>query len=225
MMLAAVAFTGCGTLSTSDIEYDDADKYTAGDREITDKIDSIEIEYVAGDIEIKSEGSGKVTVKETSSKDLEEDQKIHTWVTGTTLKVKYCASGVDVDLNDLDKELLITVPKDFDLADIDIDSAAGNLKIDRISVQNLDIDMAAGDLDLIFAKVPKTTDIDAAAGDVTITIPEDSGLTIESDTAVGGFSCEIPFITDNDKEEYILGDGSNELSLDAAAGDIKIKKL
>ena len=103
LMIAAFCLAGCG--ATVNYTYDDADKYTAGDREISDSIDKLNIDYAAGDVDIKTVPGKTVSVKETANRDLEEDQKVHTRVDGSTLYVKFCASGEGMSFKDIEKHL------------------------------------------------------------------------------------------------------------------------
>ena len=225
LALSLAMLSGCSTSTTSDVHYDDADKYSAGDAEFADKVEKIAINYAAGDIRIEQTDGSKVTVKETAEKDLDEDEMIHTWLDGKVLRIQYCASDKKIGINGLEKKLTVSVPKNVELSDIEIDSGAGNVTFDRIVTSNMDIDLGAGDLDLIFTKVPKDADIDLGAGDITITMPEDSNITIDTDKGLGEIKSDIPFVNNKDDEEIVIGDGSNSLSIDMGAGDIAIKKL
>ena len=58
-----------------------------------------------------------------------------------------------------------------------------------------------------------------------IKVPEDSGIKLELDKAAGDFKCDLPHVSDEDKEEITIGDGSNEMNIDIAAGDVSISAL
>ena len=63
---AFICLSGCGLMIGSNYIYKDGDKYTAGDREIKDKIENINIDYMAGNVKLIGSDSDIITVKETS---------------------------------------------------------------------------------------------------------------------------------------------------------------
>lgn len=223
LMISVFMLTGCGV--KADMTYDNADKYTAGDVEIADTIHEIDVDYIAGDIDIISGSSDKITVHETAEKDLDEDHMVHTWVDGKKLYIKYCASDNDLDFTGMEKHLTITVPDGTDLSEFKLDAAAGNITVKDIKTEELNIDAAAGDIALTLKDLPKETDIDAAAGNIKIQMPEAAGVTLKFDNAVGDFDCNIPYVKNEDNDEYVFGDGSHQISIDMAAGDLEIRKL
>lgn len=276
-----VCLSGCSV--KVGYSYENGDKYTAGDREIAEQIEVIDVDYMAGDVTLKSSGSGKITVKETTKKDISDELKVHTWVDGKTLHVKYCAASEDIkpdSFNNLDKSLEITVPSDAKLSAVIIDSSAGKVDVD-CSADEFDIDISSGDLTLVqhgecneisidsssgsvdasvetagtvnidisagdtklkagsirnlsvdsssgtcefsLTSVPEKTEIDTSAGDVTVYLPEDAGLTAEIDISSGEVVSELPASMKD--EEYIFGDGKNEMELDVSSGDVTFKAL
>ncbi|MBQ3925072.1 MAG: hypothetical protein II696_06115, partial [Firmicutes bacterium] len=63
LVIGMLALTGCGV--KTDYEYDDADKYTAGDLQTSAKIEKIDIDYLAGNVDIAEvEAMGLDKVKE-----------------------------------------------------------------------------------------------------------------------------------------------------------------
>ena len=223
LVIGMLALTGCGV--KTDYEYDDADKYTAGDLQTSAKIEKIDIDYLAGNVDIVTNSSGEIKVTETANKDLEDEQKVRTWVDGTTLRIKYCAPVKKVSFGDLEKNLTVSIPEKTSLSELQIDMAAGDIHYDSVLAEKLSIDAAAGNIVLSLKNVPKETDIDAAAGDVKIKVPEDSGIKLELDKAAGDFKCVLPHVSNEDKEEITIGDGSNEMNIDIAAGDVSISAL
>ncbi|MBR6444425.1 MAG: DUF4097 family beta strand repeat protein [Firmicutes bacterium] len=236
LALAALSLAGCSTL---DYSYENADKYTAGDKVIADKIDKIDLDYVAGNVDITAAVGNAISVKETANRELEEKEMVHTWVDGTTLRIKYCASDCGMSVEDLEKNLTLAVPKNIGLDEMKLDLAAGDLKADLGKIGKFKLDAAAGDLDVTaagvkvfdvdaaagnctfdFAKAPGKTSIDAAAGDIKIKLPKDCDLTLKIDMAAGDLNFDLPF-KKKDKA-YVCGNGSSVMSIDCAAGDINI---
>ena len=240
VLAAALALCLSGCVAKTTYTYKNGDKYTAGDREITERIDSIDIDYMAGDVTLVSGNTDKVVVKETANKEIGDELKVHTWVNGGTLYVRYCASAKGLNLNNLEKSLEITVPADLDLTNVVVDVDAGDVTVDCAS-RNYDIDVDAGDATLIQhgssegisvdvdagsveARIENAarTDIDVDAGDVTVYLPENADVTAEVDVDAGDFDYDIPFRKSGDK--YICGSGADKLNIDVDAGSVAIRK-
>ena len=91
--------SGCNYESKTSYMYDNADKYTAGNREISDKIENIDIDYMSGDIELLATDTDSISIKETTNKTVDSDLQVHTWVDGTTLRVRFCESARNLSLS------------------------------------------------------------------------------------------------------------------------------
>ena len=84
LLVAALScICGCSlSISNTTYTYNNSDKFTAGDREISDKIDTINIDYISGDITLTGSNTSTISVKETAAKQLDDKRKVHTWVDG-----------------------------------------------------------------------------------------------------------------------------------------------
>lgn len=253
-----ICLSGC-TMKLN-YNYDNADKYIPGDRQITEKIKNIDVDYMAGNVTVKNDKTNTVTVKETSRTEIDDKLKVHTWVDGSTLYVKCCAAGKGLTIKDLEKSLEITVPADLKLSDLSIDDSAGDVYVDcsandcdidasagkvtviqhgesnEISiddsagdvdvtaetVKKLSIDMSAGSLKLSADKAPEESEIDVSSGNIDLSLPETIDLTLGVDISAGEFNSEIPFAKKGDN--YVFGNGTNKMDIDASAGDVNIKK-
>lgn len=167
-LAAAMLICLSGCTVKLNYNYDNADKYIPGDREITERIENIDIDYMAGNVTVKGDKTTNVTVKETSKTEIEDKLKVHTWVEGNTLHVKYCAAGKGLGIKDLEKSLEITVPADVKFADLSIDDSAGDISVD-CSADNYDIDASAGNITVIQHGESDEISIDDSAGGVDVT--------------------------------------------------------
>ena len=167
-LAAAMLICLSGCTVKLNYNYDKADKYIPGDREITERIENIDIDYMAGNVTVKGDKTTSVTVKETLKTEIEDKLKVHTWVDGSTLHVKYCAAGNGLSIKDLEKSVEITVPADMKLTDLSIDDSAGDVSVD-CSADNYDIDASAGSITIIQHGESDEVEIDDSAGDVDVT--------------------------------------------------------
>lgn len=145
-------------------------------------------------------------------------------------EIKISSTSADINLNGL------TV-----LESTETDTVSGKVMVENLNTVSLECDTVSGDIkasgaiesfDLastsgsaqITTTVPlKKLETDTVSGDVTVTLPENSGFTLEFDTVSGDFNCELPLANRNGK--HICNDGSAEFEADSTSGDFSIKKL
>ena len=208
LLVAALScICGCSlSISNTTYTYNNSDKFTAGDREISDKIDTINIDYISGDITLTGSNTSTISVKETAAKQLDDKRKVHTWVDGSTLYVKYCASAKNLDLNKLDKKLNITIPENVNLSDLSIYVSSADVHCSNFTADSVKYDASSGDLDLDC--VSKKTDATASSGAVNIKQTGDC-----DDISVNTTSGKIDIDVEN----------ATNVNASASSGDITIK--
>ena len=165
---STLCLTGCnfGFFNAFTYTYDNSEKYTAGDREIEDKITTIDIDYVSGDVKLNGSDTDKVTVKETANKDLDDAHKVHTWVDGSTLYVRYCESTKSITFNNINKKLELNIPGDRELDDLTIKISSGDFNCGGITTGKLNAHSSSGDIGISC----KASDIElkASSGDIVL---------------------------------------------------------
>ena len=197
---AMSGLTGC-TQKMSYV-YKDSENYEAGEREITDKIENLDIDYISGDVTIVSSKSDVATIVETANKDLSDEMQVHTWLDGTTLRVRYCASGKGIEREiNLNKKLTITLPYDvlqkevklnltsgdvtfsgIDVENATFDMTSGGLKIETDRIDNLVCDSTSGNRDIKVSKID-TLKIHATSGNIRMdfdTVPTNTNIDVTS---------------------------------------------
>ncbi len=126
--------------------YENADMYTAGDREITDKVRTINIDYVSGNVKLKGTDDDKITINETSNRDIGDEYKVHTWVDGDTLFVRYCKSINKISFHNIEKELEITIPGAQELSDMTVHVSSGNIDFSGFTTESFNAQSSSGNL-------------------------------------------------------------------------------
>lgn len=208
-MLLTAALTlcafGCGVIRMV-TKYADADKYTAGGFTFeADQVQSIELDWAAGDVTLKN-GTGTCAVSESGDGSLVASEKLHWWLDGTTLRIRYCESGYRHLIRSSYKHLTLEVP---DSVELHIDIASGRVQSDaRLSLAKLEIDTASGGVHLKEVSAHEA-EIDSASGGITI--ERVSAQKTEIDVASGGVT---------------LGVGDcKTIAIDSASGSIALKLL
>ena len=234
-----VTASGCSLMtSTIRFTYKGASNYTAGGCEVTD-VKDIDVDWVSGSIEIVTNSGDTVVVSETTNKEIEDELKVHCWLDGGTLRIRFCKSGIKTGsrFSGVEKKLTVSVPESISIGKLEIDDVSANLTASGVNVGTVGIDSVSGDitLDLPSKTVKVDTvsgdigikafddadyDIDTVSGDTTIDISACSGIKIVFDTVSGTISGSAEFRIDGKK--YINGDGSATFDINSVSGDIKV---
>ena len=261
--ILAFSLTGCMTLRNIPFGNTlvNGEKYTAGDRTITDKVTGFDIEWASGSVTVKPHDADTIEIHETLSRgDISDDERVQSWVDGTTLRIAYQKTKSEslFSINNVKKDLEVLVPtsasyrflnvnaasaavniegmdteglavsvasgevviKDTRAEKAELGSASGSITMKECTADTLEIDTASGTQKLSFSSAPKKADIHSASGDVEILLPKDAGFSAKIDTASGKVSYDLPMT--KEKNRYIAGDGSAELEIDTASGDVSL---
>ena len=133
------------------------------------QIHDIEIEWAAGTIVIQPGDTRNIYFEESAVSN--SDYQLTTKRSGDKLSIKFCEEivsswGFGAKLNsDVSKDLVITVPRDWNCDTLEIDAAAARVEITDLQINELDFDGASGELLLDNCTIVNL-DVDTASGDV-----------------------------------------------------------
>lgn len=209
--------------------YGSARKYTAltdGSTVITDRITELDIDWIGGSVTI-SEGD-RLTVTEEHDPDYDDDKyRLHYWVDGGTLHIKYFKSGVK-HTDNINKDLAITVPED--LTEIDLDVVSADVDIKGVTVKEIDCDSVSGNLELKDTEV-RDINYDSVSGDIVATFSNYTPYEIDIDTVSGNADIALPdsasvrtkfnSVSGKYKSDISAGNGV-EIDFDSVSGDLEI---
>lgn len=202
----AACLCGCsvGFVNSVGPSYDNADKYTPGDREFTEKIDALDIEWVSGKLTLTADEGSTVRVKETTNADLEDKLKVHTYAEGSTLHVRFCKSGENYTLK-AEKTLEITLPADILYESVKIDTSSADTTVSGVNAKSAALGASSGDI--TYNGGADSFNADASSGNVSFT----------------GASGNINVNTSSGKI-FIDQQGEGEsISLDSSSGDMQVE--
>ena len=244
---STLCLTGCsfGLINTVSYQYENADKYTAGDREIDDTITKLNIDYLAGDVKVRGTDTDIIKVDETANTDIDADHQVHTWVDGDTLYVRYCVSTKSINFSKIEKRLEITIPETQELDDfvievssgcIDLDgfttdnlyshASSGNMNID-CSATDIEVKSSSGNVGLTQRGNSDTVKVKASSGTIAINHDGDCN-SFDIDSSSGKISIEQKGTVDQAKIHSSSGGVTavmgtvNTLSVDVSSGGIKL---
>ncbi|MBQ3939704.1 MAG: DUF4097 family beta strand repeat protein [Oscillospiraceae bacterium] len=242
---ALLCLSGCSVsfrMQTTGIRYSHADSYTAGDREITEPIDALDIDWPSGAVTVSTGSSNSVTIKETTAADLKDELKVHSWTDGSVLRVRFCKSGVSYREKEA-KTVEITVPEGTVFETVRLDTASADAEFNGITAKKADLDAASGKIG--YTGSADTFNADAASGNIsfsgesgsikantssgTVTLTQQGAAAdIHADTASGKIVIEAEQ-ADNISANSASGDQTlrlktvpKKMNLDTASGDVTL---
>ena len=224
VLVTVLCVTGCSFHSL--LSYSDAEKYTAGSTSISDKVESIDIDWISGNVNLVTCSDTSLSVKEETDSSADEALRVHWWLDGTTLRIKYSKSGVRTNLfGTLKKDLTISIPESASISDITVNSVAAGVKTDKITSDKLMIKTASGNVDSLCTA--KEITIKSASGSIVLNQTGNSEQ-ITAETASGKIESTIE---NTGKGEFRSASGKigisakkiSELYSNAVSGNITLK--
>jgi DUF4097 and DUF4098 domain-containing protein YvlB len=206
---SALCLTGCsfGLFNTFSYQYENAEKYTAGDREIDDKITKINVDYISGGVKVKGTDTDSVTVEETANTQLDSDHQVHTWVDGETLYVRYCVSTQSINFSKIEKSLEITIPEAQELDDFVIEVSSGNIDLDGFTTENLNSHASSGNMNIDCSA--KVIELKSSSGNVGLTQNGNS-----DSVKVKASSGNIVIIQNGDCKSFDIDSSSGKVNIE-----------
>lgn len=232
----------CGS-AIGGYRYNDGDKYSIGQGTLDEEIDSVDIDWIAGNVKMVLTDEAKVIIKETESED--EDNELRYRVVDGKLVIKFRKSG-DASWNfwgrHHEKELTVYIPrkmaenmkevavscvssdlniKEITACKLNVEMVSGDIKATGI-FDDVEIEMVSGDIDMVSDKMLLKADVESVSGDVKLTMPEGDGFTAEHDSVSGDMDIDFEIRTKG--KASIYKDGSADYKFESVSGDVSIKK-
>lgn len=156
-----------------------ADKYTAGDTEINDPVENLDVDWTAGEVVVEYHAGSGVKITESSTKEIAEDRKMQWWLDGTTLRIRYEKQAIRLFSNDPGKTLTISLPEGIELKTADIRLTSGEMRIPELTADEALLGCTSGRVDA--AVKARTLKCEGTSGDLIIRQTGDSdSVTISS---------------------------------------------
>lgn len=187
VLAAMCGMTGCSVFGS--VTYANSEKYSVGDAEIADKIENIEIDWSSGSVRVVSHSGNTVLLSEKAEDRIPEELRVHWWLEGTTLHVKFTASGASLRLiNTGHKELILTVPEELSFDDVVIRTASAEIDASGLGADTVNISTASGDVSIRCAA--NTIKLNSASGNIQLNQQGKAGE-VSIDTASGRIDADL----------------------------------
>lgn len=225
MAVAMLSLFLCSCSIGSHMNYDNADRYTVGDAEISDKVEEIAISWLDGSVKIEYHDKNTVAISETSAKTLTDEISVHWWLDGSTLRIQYAASNYSVPAN-LNKKLTITLPEALHLKGLTVSTTSGDIEIGTLSADQVATSSTSGDVKLQCSA--ENISLSATSGDLDVTQTGETDKITMSTT-----SGEIHIQSDKVKQvvtgstsgdvTVVCGQTPEQLDISTTSGDVTVK--
>ncbi len=145
-LILALTLTLCACGSTN-YSYANASRYTAGGTVIAHPVDSLEIDWIDGGVTVAYHKENTVEISETAKRNLSDAEKLHWWLDGDTLRIKYARSDTTITGNP-QKKLTVTLPESADspLKSVEIASVSGSIHCVPLYAETVKLSAVSGSI-------------------------------------------------------------------------------
>ena len=207
--------------------YPDADRYSAGDAVISEKVETLIIDWASGSVTIEPGDGEAIELRETGNQPTKEEQQLQYYLDGTTLHVRFCASAKVMVGIMAEKSLRVTLPKDLVLKELDVSTASAELHVADARAERMKLGTASGEISGTVAYAGELR-LGSASGEIDIAASGEIEK-LEGDTASGAIRLraesvrELEMDSASGKLDVELASAPRECELENASGDISLR--
>ena len=225
VFMSALMILGLSGCMHSTAKYENADKYSFGDREFSEEITRVDIDWSSGKVTVSENEGNTVSVTETCSEELSDSKKVHTWLEGSVLHIRFSASGETFYGSTPEKKLSVKLPKGLKLDAFDYSGSSAEASFENITAGAVRADSSSGDLRFTSCTADSFK-AETSSGKITISA-EDAGE-IVTETSSGDQNIKAAKANRFSAEassggvEARLGAMPSELKIDTSSGDLEL---
>ena len=213
------------------LKYEHPERYRAGaPEEPISGVSEIDVTWLSGGIDIVYADIPGVRISEEATYALDDTSRLHYYVDDEgCLNIQFCQNGKKYNpqkmenLEGLDKNLTIEVPRGTVLDEIDMDLVSTHVRIDSVACRELNVDGVIADiLTDGQAAMPNEINVDGVCCSLTIMAPPTVGMTIEMTGVKKYLNSQFP--TRKESGKTIIGDGACKVDIEGVNCTLKINK-
>lgn len=228
LLLSSCFFSGMTSTVLSGY-YDDAEDYQTGAFTYSaDEVDSVEIEWYCGSVELTQVEGETLQVSE-SGDELTEERAMHWLLRDGLLRIRFCGSGYSGSFSSRDKRLTVELPQGLSLS---VTTTSAGITASVGEQRDLTLRSTSGTVELTEAKIAEAAMLGTTSGGISaeklevggdLEVQTTSGavciasLTVGDSAELGGTSGSIKLGT------VTVADG--ELELESNSGQITVESV
>ena len=165
-LLMALVLSLCGCASIITTGYPHAKNYSIGSAQISGAVENLEIDWVDGSVTFQYAKQNQVSLSETSPKALSDNETVHWWLDGATLRIQYGTSGVQ-HFDNLQKRLTVTLPEGIQLKNLRVAASSADISADPLYADHINLSVTSGSVEGKYAA--SDVSLSSTSGDMRVT--------------------------------------------------------
>lgn len=148
------------------VNYDETG-YSTGNGSLTGTVEKLDIDWIAGTVNIGFSDSASIEIAEESKMSLTDSDLLRYKLDNGTLYIRFCASGGTATHN-LSKSLTLVLPAGTEFDDVCLNMVSADVSFDEITTKSFVSDAVSGDVIGNTLNVTDTVSADTVSGDFII---------------------------------------------------------
>ncbi len=207
------------------IQYENAGRYISGNGQASGILD-LDIEWSVGSVTVEPYEGSEVRFEESGSDSLQADDLLRYWVEGSTLHIRFRKTGQYRLTDKRFKHLLVQVPANGHLNEVEIKSISADLRLQRLSCQQLEAESTSGEVTVNGTNCDECS-IKTVSGDIVLTDVACRELSVESTSGEirtkGKLAPEISIKTISGDIDLFLGEETTRIETKSTSGRTLIR--
>lgn len=220
-IICTFAWLSGGSINVHGIFDDDnqsIESYVEGPYNVsTDGVESIDIEWVNGNIDVQYYDGDTIYIEESSK----SDKNPMTYkVEGRILYIdEFSEHSSTAFTGKLRKDLTIKIPNDFKTDVFSLDVVSADVDIENLNTLGFELNSVSGNPVVSFATQPRDIELDTVSGNIRLVLPSDiTGYSIVRDSVSGSVKTKDFGNTNH------YGDGYTRIEVESVSGDLTLEK-
>ena len=200
--------------------------YSTGNAEFTsDKVETITVNWISGNIKFVQGKGDKIKIEENSNSAIPQNKAMKYALDGKKLIINSgeISSFFNFLPTGLSKDLTVTIPKDKSLDDVEINCASSHVSIKGTEIEKLSTDSASGDVE-INNVTGNTADISTVSGEIVINSNFDaiSSGSISGKITITGNCSKLDTSSVSGEINADLTDEIDNIDMESVSGNVNI---
>lgn len=183
-----------------------------------DDIDTLNVNWVGGRVEIIGYNDSSYFVEEAATRQLMENERLSCVIRNNSFTIFYTESDETV-IDDAFKKVEIRIPKQLakKLKSVNVNSN-GEVILKNLTAENITINNINSNV-LLESAYSNNTNIETKGGNISLAVDSEIGYSVDYNSKIGKISSYI----DNGKNHYICGAGTYPYVVKSRSGNLVIK--